>query len=150
MNRTTKIVLGAAVALLAIQLVPVDRTNPPIESEPRMNRKVRALLRRACFDCHSNQTVWPAYARVAPVSWLVAHDVKEGREELNLSRWGSLPKERRDKKAEEIVKEVEKQDMPPALYKLAHPEARLSDAERALITRWARQLPNLLDAADEE
>jgi hypothetical protein len=150
MNRTTKIVLGAVVVLLAIQLVPVERTNPPVESEPRMNRKVRALLRRACFDCHSNQTVWPLQAYIAPASWLVAHDVKEGREELNFSRWASTPKKRRDKLAKNIVDEVEmNKDMPPTIYKLAHPEARLTDAERDVIARWAEGLPNRSDAGDD-
>jgi uncharacterized membrane protein len=141
MTRTRKLLVAAAVVLLAIQLVPVSRTNPPVESEPRMSAEVRALLKRACFDCHSHETAWPLQARVAPASWLVAHDVKEGREELNFSRWASLDGERLAKASREIVKEVAtEKEMPPALYVLAHPEARLTDAERAVIARWAEQL----------
>jgi uncharacterized membrane protein len=106
-----------------------------------MSAEVRALLKRACFDCHSHETAWPLQARVAPASWLVAHDVKEGREELNFSRWASLDGERLAKASREIVKEVAtEKEMPPALYVLAHPEARLTDAERAVIARWAEQL----------
>ncbi len=73
------------IALVAIQLVPVDRTNPPVETEVPATVEVRSILRRACYDCHSNETVWPWYTRIAPISLLVARDVHEGREALNLS-----------------------------------------------------------------
>ncbi len=75
------------IALVAIQLVPVDRTNPPVETEVPATVEVRSILRRACYDCHSNETVWPWYSRIAPISWLVARDVREGREKVNLSTW---------------------------------------------------------------
>jgi hypothetical protein len=98
---------------------------------------VTAILRRACFDCHSNETVWPVQAYLAPFSWLVAHDVKEGREELNFSRWGP---EQVKRVVKEMPKEVEKGDMPPSLYVVAHPGAKLSSADRAALTAWARGL----------
>jgi hypothetical protein len=98
---------------------------------------VTAILRRACFDCHSNETVWPVQAYLAPFSWLVAHDVKEGRQELNFSRWGP---EQVKRAVKEMPKEVEKGDMPPALYVVAHPGAKLSSADRAALTAWARGL----------
>ncbi len=130
--------LGGAVAVVAaIQLVPVDRGNPPVTASVPAPPAVEAVLRRACFDCHSNETVWPVQAYVAPVSWYVAHDVKEGREELNFSTWG--PKQA-EKAAKELGKEVEKGDMPPGLYVLAHPAAKLSPEERALLAGWARGL----------
>jgi mono/diheme cytochrome c family protein len=132
-----RIALGFGVALLAIQLVPVARTNPPVEASVEAPPEVTAILRRACFDCHSNETVWPPQAYVAPVSWLVAHDVKEGREELNFSRWGP---DQAKRTAKELPKEVEKKDMPPFLYLLAHPGATLSAADRAALTTWARGL----------
>ena len=77
-------------ALVAIQLVPYGRahTSPPVTQEPPWNRpETRALAVRACFDCHSNQTVWRWYSHIAPVSWLVQRDVDEGRRKLNYSEW---------------------------------------------------------------
>jgi len=133
----TRIALGIGAVLVAIQLVPVARTNPPVEASVEAPPEVTAILRRACFDCHSNETAWPPQAYLAPVSWLVAHDVKEGREELNFSRWGPDQVKRT---AKELPKEVEKKDMPPFLYLLAHPGAKLSDADRAALTAWARGL----------
>ena len=76
-----------AVVLAGIQLVPVERTNPPVESEVAAPPAARAVLRRACYDCHSHETRGPWYAQVAPISWLVANDVQEGRRELNCSQW---------------------------------------------------------------
>ena len=141
MSRTAKIVLGVVGLLVAIQLVPVSRTNPPVESEPAAPPEVQALLKKACYDCHSHQTVWPLQAYVAPFSWLVASDVKEARQEMNFSRWGSISREQLGKFSLDIPKEVEKKkDMPPGIYLLAHPEARLTDAERAAIAAWASTL----------
>jgi hypothetical protein len=73
--------------LVGIQLVPVDTSNPPVTADVPTSPEVKAVLRRACYDCHSNETTWPWYSRVAPVSWLIAQDVHEGRAELNFSRW---------------------------------------------------------------
>jgi mono/diheme cytochrome c family protein len=84
----------------------------------------RALARQACFDCHSNETEWPAYASIAPVSWLVQHDVEEGRAVLNFSEWT-----RPQKEARESAKEVREGEMPPTAYKLLHAQARLSAAD---------------------
>jgi hypothetical protein len=132
----------AAVALAGFlvvgQLVRPARTNPPVTAEVDAPEAVRAVLRRACYDCHSNTTVWPWYAHVAPVSWLVAHDVDEGRGELNFSTWDAYPAKKRVKKMEEIVEVLEEDEMPLWYYVLLHPEARLTDAERATLDGWAR------------
>jgi hypothetical protein len=88
-----------------------------------------AILRRACFDCHSNETVWPWYAYVAPVSWLVASDVEEGREELNFSQWDAYNADRQAHKIKECGEEVAEGEMPLWFYVPAHPEARLSQAD---------------------
>jgi hypothetical protein len=123
-------VLGVA-ALLAIQLVPYGRrhTNPSVTGEPPWDRPVtRALAVRACFDCHSNETVWPWYAHVAPVSWLIQRDVDEGRRELNYSEWN-----RGQKEAHESAKSVRDGEMPPWFYAWPGTAARLSTAERAAL-----------------
>jgi hypothetical protein len=133
----TRIAVVAGVVLAAIQLVPVSRTNPPVTAPVAAPPEVQALLKRACYDCHSHETVWPAQAYLAPVSWLVAHDVSEGREELNFSAWDRVD---RKKIAEKLPKEVGEGEMPPWLYVVAHPTARLSDAERKILSGWARGL----------
>lgn len=137
MLKMGRVVAGIGVILVAIQLVPVRRDNPAVEAQVDAPPEVAAILRRACFDCHSNETVWPPQAYVAPVSWLIAHDVKEGREELNFSRWSPVEAKRT---AKGLPEEVEKRDMPPFLYTVAHPGAKLTDAERAALVRWARGL----------
>ncbi|HZP42335.1 MAG TPA: heme-binding domain-containing protein [Candidatus Binatia bacterium] len=131
--------LGLALAgfLVVAQLVRPARTNPPVESDVEAAPEVKAVLRRACYDCHSHETVWPWYARVAPVSWLLAHDVNEGRRELNYSRWATYDPRNRVKKLRETVEEVREGEMPPWYYVLLHPDARLSDADRARLDAWA-------------
>jgi hypothetical protein len=133
-------VVAAGVLLLAIQAVPVAHTNPPVESDADAPAAVKAVLRRACYDCHSHETVWPPQAWVAPSSWLLVHDVNEGRAELNFSRWNALDAKARAKIAKKLPEEVGDEEMPPLTYRLAHPSARLSAAEKALLSDWARSL----------
>lgn len=114
--------------LAAIQFVPYGRehTNPPTIAEPSWDSPdTRALARRACFDCHSNETEWPVYSRLAPVSWLVHHDVADGRAELNFSEW-----QRPQKEAREAAGVLREGDMPPMPYRLMHGHARLTADER--------------------
>lgn len=124
--------IGVVAGLLVLQLVPYGRrhTNPPGQVEPRWDAPgTRVLAVRACFDCHSNETVWPWYSHVAPISWLAQRDVDEGRRKLNLSEW-----DRPQKEARESAKTVRKGEMPPWFYVLLHPDARLTPAEtQALI-----------------
>ena len=137
MGRVLKVTLGIlVVALLGAQAVRPDRTNPPVESDVAAPPVIGALLRRACYDCHSHETVWPWYSLVAPASWLLAHDVREGREELDFSSWGSYGPQRKAKKLRETADEVLQSEMPPPLYLLLHREARLSDAERHALATW--------------
>jgi mono/diheme cytochrome c family protein len=122
----------AAALVVAMQLVPYghDRSNPPVTAEPPWDAPAtRALAVRACFDCHSHETRWPVYARVAPVSWLIASDVAEGREALNFSAW-KAPHD-----PEEVPKAVREGDMPPWLYTLMHGTARLTGAERQALAQ---------------
>jgi uncharacterized membrane protein len=133
--RRVAVVLG--VAVLAIQLVPVDRTNPPVEEEVPASPEVREILRRACYDCHSHETEWPWYSRVAPVSWLVARDVEEAREHLNFSTWNRLSAEDRAEGFEEAWEEVESGEMPLWFYVPLHPEAELTAEERSLLRAWS-------------
>jgi hypothetical protein len=126
----------AVLLFLAIQLVPYgrDHTNPPVVAEPPWpNAESRALAQRACFDCHSNETVWPAYASIAPISWLVQRDVEEGREKLNFSTWGRAHGE--EEEADEMAETLEEGEMPPRIYLALHADARLTEAEKAILSR---------------
>jgi cytochrome c551/c552 len=131
--------LALIVILTGIQFVPVDKSNPPERSAAAAPAEVQALLRRACFDCHSNETVWPWYAHIAPGSLLIARDVKNGRKEVNFSTWEKYDEKRKARKLKEIAKEVEKGGMPPFYYLPLHPDAKLTPAERELIVNWTKQ-----------
>ena len=89
-----------------------NRTNPPVQADFRGLTEVVSVLRRACYDCHSNETVWPWYSRVAPVSWVIAHDVNEGRAALNFSTWNQLSPEKQAKAINESWEEVAEGKMP--------------------------------------
>jgi hypothetical protein len=140
-----RVLLVAVALLLAMQLVPVARTGRP-GAVDRLDApaQVAEALRLACYDCHSQATVWPWYSRIAPVSWLVAHDVVEGREHLDFSAWQTLGPRRRAKLLGQIAKDVEEGEMPPALYRFAHPEARLDEATRHAMVAWARSAQEAL------
>ncbi len=131
-----RMLVGLFLTAAIIQLVPVERSNPPVLSDIPASVEVRAVLRRACYDCHSNLTVWPWYSSIAPFSWLVAGDVREGREELNFSTWSDYTQARQVKKLKEILEEVEEGEMPPSLYLLTHPNAALSKDEKELLRAW--------------
>ncbi len=122
-----------------LQLIPYGRRhdNPPVRMEPAWDSpRTRELAVRACYDCHSNEVRWPWYSHVAPVSWLVQHDVDEGRRAMNLSEW-----DRPQKEAHEAAEEVAKGKMPPWFYTPLHPPAKLSREERdQLITGLERTL----------
>ena len=125
--------LVLVVAFGAMQFVPYQpgQDNPPVTAEPVWDSAdTRALARRACFDCHSNETEWPVYARVAPASWLVRHDVAEGRAALNFSE-GQRPQ----KEAHEAAEEIRDGAMPLRIYQVMHAHARLSAADRERLAR---------------
>ena len=140
---TKTLAINAVIALVtlgAIQLVPVGRTNPPVQREPAWDSaETRALAVDACFDCHSNTTEWPWYAQIAPVSWTIWYDVTEGREALNFSEWD---RHMRDETvdpddpfppktlSERITAEIRNGTMPPGTYRLVHPDARLTDDQK--------------------
>jgi mono/diheme cytochrome c family protein len=128
-KRFLLVALAIVVLLFAlIQLVPYGRnhSNPPISGEPNWDApRTRELAQRTCFDCHSNETIWPWYSNVAPVSWLVQHDVDEGRKNLNFSTWGHGRQE-----ADDMVEVVQEGEMPPFFFLPMHPNARLTAAEK--------------------
>jgi Haem-binding domain len=133
--RSTALALLGLVVL--IQLVPIHHDNPPATQVLSPPAPVAATLRRACYDCHSHETTWPWYSYVAPVSWLVARDVHEGRRHMDFSTWGDYPAALKTKKLAGISTMVQEQEMPPWYYLPMHSNARLSDDDVAEIAMWA-------------
>ena len=123
-----RIALLLLAVLVLIQYIPVSTANPPVTRDAHWNSPAtRALAKRACFDCHSNETRWPWYARIAPASFLMANQVTDGRRDLNFSEWDKPQRSRMD----DVQREVDNGDMPSWDYVLLHPEAKLSAAEKA-------------------
>lgn len=140
MFNLTRILAAAALVtttlFVTIQFVPYGRahTNPATRAEPAWDSaQTRQLAKRACFDCHSNETEWPWYSHVAPVSWLVQYDVDKGRADLNFSEF-----DRPQEEAHEAAEEVEEGEMPMPAFLITHPDARLSQAERAQLVAGLR------------
>jgi hypothetical protein len=134
-----RIGIGLLALLIILQFVPVQQTNPAERGEFHAPGNLEAILRRACYDCHSHETAWPWYSRIAPISFLLANDVEEGRGQLNFSTWETYNDQRRARKLKEIVREVENGDMPPWYYALLHPDAKLSPPARQAIISWAKR-----------
>lgn len=151
---TKKIIIGIVIAAIAlfvlIQIVPYGRAhaNPQVVAEPKWDSpQTRELAARACFDCHSNETVWPWYSNIAPVSWLIQHDVEDGRRRLNMSEVGvARPRPEGDFRPEggeegegeggegreggDVAELVRSGEMPPWYFTIMHPNAKLTAAEK--------------------
>jgi Haem-binding domain len=140
MKKKLKIAAFSLVVIfLLLQLTNPARTNPPVKNDfitaAKPPIEVAASLRAACYDCHSHETTWPLYSKIAPSSWLVVSDVNEGREHLNFSDWPTNV-ERITRKLDNINDVLDSQEMPPKKYTALHPEARLTDAQRKAIMDW--------------
>jgi hypothetical protein len=128
--------------LVLAQLIRPERTNPPVDTAERVDAHlivpsdVQAILDRSCRDCHTNETRWPGYSAVAPVSWYIAHDVHEGREHLNFSEWGSYDEKKARHTLEELCEEVREGHMPVAAYTWLHPAAKLAPGDVKRLCEW--------------
>jgi hypothetical protein len=142
-------------AFLVAQFIRPDRTNPDSDPAVMIGRQlnvppaVRTILERSCYDCHSNQTRWPWYSNVAPASWIVTDDVKEGREHLNFSEWGTYTRKRQIARLDMIVSQVDKDEMPMKKYLVLHKNAALSEADKDLLCTWAEQASDSLRVSGE-
>jgi len=138
------------VLLIGAQFVPVDRTNPATRPEASLlNQKttstaVRAILERSCGDCHSNDTRWPWYSRVAPISWFLLNHVNGGRDRLNYSRWTSYESDDQDKFLNGMCTLTRKGRMPVSSYLWIHRDAKLSDADIKTLCAWSDKMRDTL------
>jgi len=131
-----KFIAFLVVVIIGIQFIPVERTNPPVQSDIDAPANIKAILKKACYDCHSNETNWPWYSKVAPISFLIVSDVNDGRKHLNFSEWGNYT-DKTEKVKEEIWEEVREENMPPWMYRVSHKEAKLTPEEKNLLRNWA-------------
>jgi hypothetical protein len=136
-----KIVKWLLVFVVVIQLVPFghSHTNPPAKKEPVWDSpQTKDLIQRACYDCHSNETTWPWYSNVAPMSWLVQQDVNDGRGHLNFSEWNG-PAGAGSKHVKDVAEQVKEGEMPPWFYRPMHPLSRLNDTEKLALIAGAEK-----------
>ncbi|KFF09517.1 heme-binding domain-containing protein [Chryseobacterium luteum] len=146
MKTVKKILFWALVVFALIQFIPVDKVNQPVN--PAVNfvdakktpEKIGNLIKGACYDCHSNETVYPKYAQIAPVSWSIKSHVNEGREHLNFSVWGNYNKELKESMLSKSIQTVQSKAMPMPGYIVYHKKANLTDAERALLVHYFEEM----------
>jgi hypothetical protein len=141
-TRRKRIGIVVLVLLVAIQLIPVAKTNPATDTTKTLlagnnvPAEVSEIFQRSCQDCHSNRTTWPWYSHVAPVSWVVASDVNGGRRHLNLDEWGSYSLEQKQSRLTKICEELKSGDMPDSKYLWIHRNAKLTDQQRTTLCDW--------------
>jgi hypothetical protein len=143
MKLLLKLAVVGVVGFVVLQIFPAKiigiptqdiGTNPPERFAFEAPPEVKAIMHRACFDCHTNETRWPLYARIAPGSWLMARDVHNGRNHLNISKWADVDEDERQDDLENCWEQVESGAMPPWFYIVPlHPDAKLSDADKATL-----------------
>jgi hypothetical protein len=143
---------GLLLALIAVQFFRSPRNSGVTEgpqsivAQHKVPAEVQGILRRACYDCHSNNTAYPWYAAVQPVAWWLNQHVIEGRAELNFSEFAAYDAKRAVRKLQAVADEVHERHMPLKSYLLMHAEAKLTDAEVALITNWAEDLADEIES----
>ena len=141
-----KIIIGVVILIVSIQFFRIDKSNPA--SDPKVDffiveevpEDVQAIIKTSCFDCHSNNAVYPWYTNVAPVSWWVKQHIDEGRDELNFSEWGTYSIKRKLHKLEEIEELIEEGEMPLNTYLWVHGEAKLTEQQQKKLINWTKEV----------
>jgi hypothetical protein len=139
-----RLVLGIVGLAILAQVFPPSRSNPPVNAEREITTAMKVdpdalrVLDRSCNDCHSDRTVWPWYSQIAPVSWVVASDVSNGRRHMNFSEWGTYPDYKQKDLLSEMCKLVTDHGMPPFSYALTHRSARLTESDEQSICSWTK------------
>lgn len=141
-----KVIIGLVIVFGVMQFFRIDKTNPPVEMAQdfieitKPPSEVVEILKASCYDCHSNESKYPWYSNVAPVSWWVKDHIDEGRDELNFSEWGTFTDKRKSKKIKEVLEEVEEEEMPLPPYLITHTDATLSPEQTQKLMDWFRYL----------
>jgi len=145
------------IAFIVIQFFRPDRTSTETYGENHITKKmnvpdnVQQILKRSCFDCHSDHTKWPWYTNIAPASWLVAKDVRNGRTKMNFSEWGKIPESKREARLEAICDNINEGEMPLKEYLLLHGDAKLSQQDKDVLCKWVEaELKKIEDSGDTD
>ncbi|MDY0116827.1 MAG: heme-binding domain-containing protein [Sulfurimonadaceae bacterium] len=136
-----KIIIGFIAFLALLQLIPVDKTNPPIDPEKMLSTDttVMSLLKKSCYDCHSNETKWPEYASIAPISFVVASHVKDGRKALNFSEYNTIELFFKEIRLKRAIITINSERMALPSYRFAHESANLSKEEKDILIAWFQE-----------
>ena len=146
MSKTKKILIALLAVFIIIQLFRPEKNQSAAESPNdifahyQATENTKQLIHTACYDCHSNNTVYPWYAEIQPVAWWLADHVNEGKSELNFSEFASYTPKKGDHKLEELVEKIKEGEMPLKSYTLIHGDARLSDVQRTELSKWAEEV----------
>ncbi|MBK5214441.1 MAG: heme-binding domain-containing protein [Flavobacteriaceae bacterium] len=138
------------IALVGIQFVPTERNQSDIEPKTDFllvnnpPKNVSALLRESCYDCHSNNTDYPWYNKVQPITWFLEHHIKEGKSELNFNEWSNYSDRRKNSKLKSIINQIKDAEMPPASYTLIHREAIFSNSEKEVVLDYMKRIRDSL------
>jgi hypothetical protein len=132
-----------------MQFFQIDKTNPGADAAndfinvAQVPAKQAAMIKNACYDCHSYETKYPWYTYVAPFSYTIGKHIRVGREEVNFSEWASYPEKKKRHKLEEMIEEINKGEMPLEPYVGMHPEANLDETQKQELTSWLKNYMNL-------
>ncbi|WP_415329346.1 heme-binding domain-containing protein [Chryseobacterium sp. MMS23-Vi53] len=146
MKTFKQIIFWTLVGFALIQFFPTDKVNKPVNHKvnfveaKKTPEKIAGLLKGACYDCHSDETVYPKYAYIAPISWSVKSHVNEGREHMNFSVWDTYNKDLKESMLSKTIQTIQSKTMPMPGYIVYHKEANLSDAERALLIKYFEEM----------
>ena len=141
-----RLILIVVIIVIGIQFIPTNRNTSTELLETDVSKslsvpdEVQKIFKRSCYDCHSNNTNYPWYYKIQPVSWLLENHIKKGKKELNFSEFGSYSKRRQKSKLKAIKNQIIDNEMPLSSYTLIHRNAKLSEKDRALIKQWATKL----------
>jgi hypothetical protein len=140
------LIIILVIALFALQVIPNKMPENAVAGKDDLIRSgllpenISSMISTSCYDCHSNQTTYPWYSKVAPASWLLAKDIREGREDLNFSEWGSYSKRHQIGKLRKIKEEVKSGAMPLKKYLLIHRRSRLSPEQKEALAKWTEDM----------
>lgn len=136
-----KTIIILIVLFLAIQLIPAEKTNPPVDTALTLNAsdEVMTILKKSCYDCHSHETKWPGYSNIAPLSWNIIGHVNDGRKALNFSEWEKIDPEIKTKRLKRAIKTVNNGMMPLPNYLKFHEEAVMSNEDKRVIVDWCNE-----------
>ncbi|KMQ65935.1 cytochrome C [Chryseobacterium sp. FH2] len=148
MKTAKKIVFWCVAAFALIQFIPIDRVNKPVDHKvnfieaKKTPAKIAGLIKGACYDCHSDETVYPKYSHIAPISWSIKSHINEGREHLNFSVWDTYNNDLKKNMLTSAISTIQAKVMPMPGYIVYHKEANLSEAERTLLVHYFEEMLN--------